>query len=189
MVTGGYQLGSVLDGTWKLHDPAATVYKTGRIKLGTESNGGFRNVTISNCVFDHSHGFILESEDGAICEDITLTNIAMRNTIGSPIFIRLGSRMRGPKDAKVGYIRRLLISNVTSSGGARLPSIISGIPGYAIEDLKLDEYLSCTRRAVAPLSIASSGAAGERGQVSRSRRCLGTFLLPVSSCATSAILK
>ena len=139
MVTGNYQLGSVLDGTWKPHSDGEKVYRTGRIKLGTESNGGFRNITISNCVFDHCHGFVLESEDGAVCEDITLSNIAMRGTMGSPIFIRLGSRMRGPKDAKMGYIRRLMISNVVSSGATILPAIISGIPGYAIEDVKISD--------------------------------------------------
>jgi len=142
MVTGAYQLGSVLDGTWKPHDRDVTAYRTGRIKCGTESNGGFRNITISNCVFDGSHGFVLESEDGAICEDITITNIAMRNTINSPIFIRLGSRMRGPKEMKMGYIRRLLISNISSSGASLLPAIISGIPDYPIEDVKIsDVYL------------------------------------------------
>jgi polygalacturonase len=142
MVTGGYELGSVLDGTWKLLKPGPKTYRTGRIKLGTESNGGFRNVTISNCVFDNSHGFILESEDGAVCEDITVTNIAMRGTLNSPIFIRLGTRMRGPKDAKVGYIRRLLFNNISSSGATLLPAILSGVPGYAIEDVKIsDVYL------------------------------------------------
>ena len=28
----------------------------GRIKLGTEAGGGFRNIAISSCVFDHSRG-------------------------------------------------------------------------------------------------------------------------------------
>jgi len=142
MVTGGYQLGTVLDGTWKRHQPGVKVSQTGRIKCGTESNGGFRNITISNCVFDNSNGFALESEDGAVCEDITVTNIAMRGTVTSPIFIRLGTRMRGPKEAKVGYIRRLVISNISSSGAAQLPAIISGVPQYLIEDVKIsDVYL------------------------------------------------
>jgi polygalacturonase len=142
MVTGNYQLGSVLDGTWKEFKPEDKAYRTGRIKCGTESNGGFRNITVSNCVFDHCHGFILESEDGAICEDITITGIAMRGTFSSPIFIRLGTRMRGPKDAKVGYIRRLSISNISSSGATLTPAILSGVPGYAIEDVKIsDVYL------------------------------------------------
>jgi polygalacturonase len=141
-VAGSYQLGSVLDGTWKAHEPGAVAYRTGRIKCGTESNGGFRNITVSNCVFDGSHGFVLESEDGAVCEDITITGLAMRGTINSPFFLRLGSRMRGPADAKVGYIRRVLISNISSSGATLLPAIISGIPNYPIEDVKIsDVYL------------------------------------------------
>ena len=51
-VTGTYELGSVLDGTWKKFAPEERVPRTGRIKCGTESNGGFINVTISNCVFE-----------------------------------------------------------------------------------------------------------------------------------------
>ncbi len=142
MVTGNYQLGSVMDGTWKLHEPGARVYRTGRIKCGTESNGGFRNITISNCVFDHCHGFVLESEDGAVCEDIVVSNLAMRGTIGSPIFVRLGTRMRGPNVSKVGSIRRLIFSNIVSSGATQLPAILSGVPGYALDDIKIsDVYL------------------------------------------------
>jgi polygalacturonase len=137
-VTGGYALGSVLDGTWKkataLHWPA-----TGRIKLGTESNGGFRNVTISNCVFESCQGFALESEDGALCEDITFTGIAMRDIRSAPLFLRLGTRMRGPSDAKPGVIRRVILSNITSSGASQLPSILSGVSGHPIEDVKISD--------------------------------------------------
>ena len=66
-VTGGYELGSVLDGTWKRLPDSFT--GTGRIKCGTESNGGFRNITISNCVFEHSRGFALETVDGAVTDE------------------------------------------------------------------------------------------------------------------------
>jgi polygalacturonase len=142
MVTGDYQIGSVLDGTWKGFPPEQKVSRNGRIKFGTESNGGFRNITVSNCVFEGCHGFALESEDGAVCEDITVTNIAMRGVVTSPLFIRLGSRLRGPKDSKMGYIRRVLISNISSSGAGILPCDLSGIPGYPIEDIKIsDVYL------------------------------------------------
>ena len=153
LVTGGYQLGSVLDGTWKLQEPGVKVPRTGRIKCGTESNGGFRNITISNCVFENCNGLAIESEDGAVCEDITVTNIAMRGIVGAPFFIRLGMRMRGPKDAKVGYIRRLLISNVSSSGAGQLPAIFSGVPGYPLEDIKLNNiYLHQTGGGTAELA-------------------------------------
>ncbi|MGD0365882.1 MAG: glycoside hydrolase family 28 protein [Acidobacteriaceae bacterium] len=140
-VTGDYELGSVLDGTFKRFAPDVRVGRTGRIKCGTESNGGFKNITISNCVFDACNGLALESEDGALCEDIAISNITMRDIVTGPIFVRLGVRLRGPKETtKVGTMRRILISNLTSYNAAsRLCSILSGIPGYAIEDVKLSD--------------------------------------------------
>jgi len=137
-VTGGYQLGSVLDGSWKL-SPGPHWPAIGRIKLGTESNGGFRNIAISNCVFESCQGFALESEDGALVEDITFSNIAMRDIRSAPLFLRLGTRMRGPKDAKPGVMRRIILSNIVSSGASPLPSILSGVPGHSIEDIKIHD--------------------------------------------------
>jgi len=140
-VTGNYELGTVLDGTFKRFAPDAPVYRTGRIKCGTESNGGFKNITISNCVFEECNGLALESEDGALCEDIAISNITMRGVTTSPIFLRLGSRLRGPKEStKVGTMQRILINNLVSYNAAsKLCSILSGIPGYAIKDIKLSD--------------------------------------------------
>jgi polygalacturonase len=140
-VTGGYQLGSVLDGTWKPLSKEEKEVPTGRIKLGTESNGGFKNVTISNCVFESCQGFALETEDGAIVEDITVTGITMRDIRSAPLFLRLGMRLRGPAGTKPGVMRRVLLSNITSSGASPLPSIISGVPGQMIEDVKLSDVI------------------------------------------------
>lgn len=142
-VTGDYEVGSMLDGTWTRLSAASLRYRpTGRIKFGTESNGGFKNITVTNCVFESCCGLALETVDGALCEDITVSNIAMRDVRNSPIFLRLGTRMRGPKDAAVGTIKRVLISNLTSYGAAQLPSILSGVPDHRIEDVKLsDIYL------------------------------------------------
>jgi polygalacturonase len=151
-VTGSYEIGSVLDGTWRRLHAEFAPYATGRIKCGTESNGGFRNITISNCVFEHSRGFCLETVDGALCEDITFVGVTMRGTLNSPFFPRLGQRMRGPADAKVGTLKRVLISNVTSSNAVQLPSILSGVPGYPIEDVKIsDVYLHQTGGAEAAM--------------------------------------
>jgi polygalacturonase len=138
-VTGNYELGTVLDGTFKKFAADAKVPRTGRIKCGTESNGGFKNITISNCVFDGCDGLTLESEDGALCEDITVSNITMRDIFTAPIFLRLGSRLRGPKEStKVGTMQRILINNLVSyNSGSRLCSILSGIPDYPIKDIKL----------------------------------------------------
>jgi polygalacturonase len=142
-VTGAYEYGSMLSGTWKQATYSQVRKAIGRIKCGTESNGGFRNIAISNCVFDQCRGFALETVDGAKIEDITITNIAMRGLVHPPFFLRLGSRMRGPAGAQPGTLRRILISNVTSYDAvAEYPSIISGIPGSLIEDVKIsDVYL------------------------------------------------
>ncbi len=137
-VTGQYQLGTMLDGTWK-HFPEGTKdYGIGRIKLGTESNGGFRNVTISNCTFEGCQGLAIETVDGALCEDITISNIAMRDIRSAPLFLRLGMRMRGPKGVPVGTLKRILISNITCHNASiKYPSIVSGVPGHFAEDIKI----------------------------------------------------
>ena len=139
-VTGDYQLGSVLDGTWRRHtDPGLHRLSTGRIKCGTESNGGFKNITISNCVFESCRGLALETVDGAICEDIVFTGIAMRGLRQSPLFLRLGARLRGPSGTNVGTLKRIVVSNITSYGADPLCTNISGMPGYMIEDLKISD--------------------------------------------------
>ncbi len=137
-VSGCWEEGSMLDGTYKKFAPDARVPHTGRIKFGTESNGGFRNITISNCVFEGCQGLALESVDGAILEDVTVTNISMRDIMSAPIFMHLGRRMRGPDGVPVGTLRRVIISNIACSNSvSRLGSIISGIPGHVIEDVKI----------------------------------------------------
>lgn len=137
-VTGAYQLGTMLDGTWKKWPADHRPPQHGRIKFGTESNGGFINTTVSNCVFEGCRGFALESVDGARLEDMVITGISMRDLIASPIFIRLGARMRGPQDARIGKIRRVLISDVVvSNNNPAFSSIITGIPGACVEDLKI----------------------------------------------------
>jgi polygalacturonase len=135
----GFTEGSLLDGTYKRNDQAAGGNgPTGRIKFGTESNGGFKNITISNCVFVYCRGLALESVDGALLEDITISNITMKDICNAPIFLRLGERMRGPKDAAVGKLRRVLISDITVyNADYKNGCIISGNQGQDIEDVRL----------------------------------------------------
>jgi hypothetical protein len=76
--------------------------------------------------------------DGAHIEDIAVSNITMRDVSSAPIFIRLGNRMRAPEGTAVGSIKRINISNVVASNAdPRYGSIISGIPGHDVEDVKL----------------------------------------------------
>ena len=139
-LVSGYDIGSLLDGTYKRNVKEAPDRDgpTGRIKFGTESNGGFKNITISNIVFDHCRGLALETVDGGTLEDITISNITMRDIVNSPIFLRLGGRMRGPSGTPVGKLRRVQINNLVADNvEPRYASIISGIPGHRIEDVKL----------------------------------------------------
>lgn len=142
MVSGSYLEGAVLDASFKRFPSTADVDRNGRIKFGTESNGGFKNITITNCVFDGCFGIALLSVDGAQIEDVSISNITMRGTVASPIFLRLGSRMRGPAGTPVGYIRRVNMSNIVSSSpSSQICSMLAGIPGHPIEDVKISNIL------------------------------------------------
>ncbi|HYT76504.1 MAG TPA: glycoside hydrolase family 28 protein [Vicinamibacterales bacterium] len=133
----GYDEGTLIDGSFK-RDHKYTRGTTGRIKFGTESSGGFRNITITNCLFDYSRGLAIETVDGGPIEDVTIDNITMRDIVNAPIFIRRGNRARTPGEPPPGVLRRVFISNVVASGVSDGQEIlISGIPGYPIEDLRL----------------------------------------------------
>ena len=141
----GFDEGTLLDGTYQRRahfDPVNEGGPTGRIKFGTESNGGFRNITISNCVFIYCRGFALETVDGARIEDVTITNIAMRDIVNAPIWVRIGGRMRGPKDTPVGVCQRVKISNIVAHNvAAEAGILVMGLPGHPVEDLGLDHIL------------------------------------------------
>ena len=133
-MVSGYKIGSVLDGTYQ-----ETHQKCGRIKFGTESNGGFKNVTISNCVFDECLGLALETVDGGTMENITVSNIVMRDIYNGPIFLRLGNRARGPNNPPVAQMKNINISNImVIRSYGHWGCVLSGIPGHKIENVRLN---------------------------------------------------
>jgi polygalacturonase len=144
----GYDHGTLMDGTFKTEfkdeAPDAKHSITGRLKLGTESNGGFKNIAVSNCVFEHSRGICIETADGGTIEDVVMDNITMRDITDTPFFIRLNARMRGPEGTPVGVCRRITLSNINVydvGGRPKFPEVgagmVMGIPGYYIEDVTL----------------------------------------------------
>ncbi len=146
LVAGAWKVGAMLDGSFRPVGPGdvpppagRALNPTGRIKLGTESNGDFRAITIANVVFDHSRGLALESVDGAHLQGITATGLTMRDVVDGPIFIRLGRRMRAPAGMTIGTIRHVIISDVVVEGSSpRYASLITGIPGHAVEDVQIN---------------------------------------------------
>ena len=97
------------------------------VKLGTETNGGFRNINISGIVVkpsaDQSSQFFgapskmgtsalsLEIVDGGVMENVSVSNFTVEGT-ESPIFIRLGNRARGyAKDVPVNRVGPISCEN------------------------------------------------------------------------------
>ena len=110
----------------------------GRIKLGTEASGGFRNIAISNCVFEFCRGLALEQVDGAVMEDVVVSHLTMREVMNAPIFIRLGGRLRAPGATAPGTACRITITHVTASDVAPDHGIfIAGLPGHPVTDVRL----------------------------------------------------
>jgi hypothetical protein len=48
-------------------------------------------------------------------------------------------RPRGPAGAAIGTLKRVIISNITSYNSSPLPSIIAGIDGHPVEDVKISD--------------------------------------------------
>ena len=124
------------------------------IKFGTASYGGFKNVTIENIkIYDTFRSAIaLESVDGGVIENITIRNIEAVNT-GNAIFIRLGHRDgETPGILKNVHIKDMNVqvpfgrpdTDYDMRGPAvdffhnPFPSSISGLPGYEVEDVVLE---------------------------------------------------
>ncbi|MFH1069050.1 MAG: glycoside hydrolase family 28 protein [Candidatus Glassbacteria bacterium] len=123
------------------------------IKMGTESNGGFKNITITNCVNDSwigkkgfyaqpkgISGIALEIVDGGTLENITISNIAIRN-VQVALFLRLGNRARpfkaGMEKPEIGTWRNVTISNVIASGLDKYGCSITGLPGHPLTGVTL----------------------------------------------------
>ena len=112
-------------------------------KCGTESGGDFKRIAVSNCVMDMlpgghrpaTSGVALESVDGAIVEDVVLSNLTMVN-VRCPIFMRLGNRGRDMETPVPGAVRRISVSNVTATS-ASLPVLLAGIPDHPVSEITL----------------------------------------------------
>lgn len=87
------------------------------IKFGTETNGGFKNVSITNCtIFDTRFtGVALEIADGGEMDGITVSNITMKN-VGTPFIIQLTDRGRGPEGTTIGSIKNVVMDNIVAVG-------------------------------------------------------------------------
>lgn len=140
-LVSGYDLGTTLNGELGRSQQLAPDqdWVTGRIKLGTESSGGFRRIHIADCTFERSRGLALEVVDGGIMEDVTVERLVLNEVTTAPIFLRVGDRRRGPPGTGVGAMRRITIRDVQANGvRPDFAAIIAGLPDHPIEDVRLE---------------------------------------------------
>lgn len=134
----GYDIGSMMNNTFTTNTKKAPDGDgpTGRIKLGTESNGGFENITIRNCSFTHCRGLALETVDGAPMRNVRVSNLQMNDICNSPIYIRLGDRMRAPANFHPSTVEDIRIENVTvKNADSRYGCIIAGEEGHPVHNV------------------------------------------------------
>ena len=133
------------------------------IKLGTETNGGFRNINISNInvkpstdqrekffgQWIGSSAISLEIVDGGTMENVHVSNINVEGT-EAPIFIRLGNRGRGYAYKKngndfdtlipidhVGTINGIHLDNIQIRNAGAMGCSITGLPNHPVENVWL----------------------------------------------------
>ncbi|WP_322965418.1 rhamnogalacturonidase [Sphingomonas fuzhouensis] len=136
----GYDRGTMLDGRFGTAQLLAPDRDgpTGRIKIGTESNGGFRDILIEDCRFDHSRGLALETVDGGVMENVTARRLTMHDVTSAPVFLRLGNRGRGPEGTGIGSMRGITLADVVASDiDYRYPAIIAGSKDRPVRDVTI----------------------------------------------------
>lgn len=113
-------------------------------KLGTESGGDFKHITVDNCILcglagtsAAGSGIAIESVDGANIAGVTACNISLFD-VRSPVFMRLGNRGRDQAVHTPGSLRNVSISNIVAEGASEA-CLIAGVPDHPIEDVSLTE--------------------------------------------------
>ena len=122
------------------------------VKLGTETNGGFRNISISGIVVkpsdDQREKFFgqwigssalsLEIVDGGVMENVSVSDFTVEGT-EAPIFVRLGNRARGYREGQrveqVGRISGVSISRFMVHNAGRMGCSVTGLPGHPVENV------------------------------------------------------
>lgn len=148
----GFDPGTMLDGTFgrtQLVSPDQDRV-TGRIKLGTESNGGFKDITIRDCRFVRSRGLALETVDGGVLENVVAERLTLTEVTTAPIFLRVGARGRGPEGASLSAMRDIVLRNITATDIlSDYAATIAGLPDSPIQNVTL-ENIRLTYRGGGP---------------------------------------
>ncbi len=126
------------------------------IKLGTETNGGFRNIVVRGITVkpsaDQSTQFFgyeggighsaisLEIVDGGVMRNVDIADITIRGT-QCPIFVRLANRARpyspdSPVEG-IGSISGVVLHDILIDEAGPGGSSVTGLPGHPVRDIEL----------------------------------------------------
>jgi polygalacturonase len=108
------------------------------LKLGTDSEGGFKNVLFENCHIPNAiSGIGILEVDGGHTSGITCQNITLGN-VQYAIYVRLGDRNRtipGLSTPVTGTMDSIVLDTITGTNTNMVPSWICGIPGHKITNV------------------------------------------------------
>jgi len=116
------------------------------VSVGSETNGGVRNILVQRCTFENTGTAIRIKSDrgrGGLVQDVTYRDITMKN-VDAAIFINLfysdPTLAKFPQPAPVTnrtpMVRNILISNVTCVN-AKAAGQITGLPESGVADITL----------------------------------------------------
>lgn len=130
-------------------------------KIGTDTEGDFRNILLRNCTLGgippdsntyfrfrrmRKHyvdsGLALEAVDGGTTEDIVVQDCTILRS-NTPVFLRSGRRNRTCKqrpDPVHGTLRNILLTGITARDCEKDGSFISGIESSWIHDVTIRNY-------------------------------------------------
>ena len=138
-VTGYYDLGTVLDGTWKKFPTTRTSRATAASSAAPSPTAASATSPSPATSSKAAKASRSKPPTARLLEDITITGNTMRDLVDAPLFLRLNRRNRGPKDTMrpgTAAPRHHLQSRQLQLGPSTA-SILSGIPENLIEDVKL----------------------------------------------------
>jgi polygalacturonase len=125
--------------------------------VGSGTHSGLRHITIRRCTFDGTDvGVRFKSNRmrGGVCEDVTFTDLVMKN-VGTPILIYsyypfpLGAGLPKPPNRgqhvtsapvtdRTPIWRRLTVRNLTSTGTSASAGLIMGLPEMPVSEVLLE---------------------------------------------------
>ncbi len=127
-------------------------------KTGTESNGGFRNITVSNLQMVPSTvresdpntggadwrgacGIALGCVDGGMMENISISHVQM-DQVRVPFFIKLGDRGRPIHGCDIHqpaqYARGITLSHITARQASPTGGYIMGLPEQPVRGVRVE---------------------------------------------------